>query len=44
MTSRSLEHNTLTNRVEALLEETKRLNEKFEKQISYLETLPQNFT
>jgi chaperonin cofactor prefoldin len=37
------EHNTLSTRVEALLDETKRLNEKFERQISFLEILPQIF-
>ena len=39
----SEENNTLTTRVKALLDETKKLNERFEKQISFLETLPQIF-
>jgi hypothetical protein len=39
----SEEHNSLTTRFKALLDETKKLNEKFERQISYLETLPQIF-
>jgi hypothetical protein len=37
----SEENNTLTTRVKALLDETKKLNERFERQISFLETLPQ---
>ena len=39
----SEENNTLTTRVKALLDETKKLNERFERQISFLETLPQIF-
>jgi len=34
---------TITTRVQILLDETKELNKKFERQISYLETLPQIF-
>ena len=37
----SEENNTLTTKVKALLDETKKLNERFERQISFLETLPQ---